>query len=260
MSAIVLSYTTTTIFKSAKQLCVMIAAYVFHGQSFEIRDYILALAMGGGIAIWSLADHGARPELTPSDQLHGMAMIFVSLVTSAAVPNLQQRCLQGTECRSANRAAGDAIAATRDRSLVRATMMLVQYSTGVLWLCAVCVYDGELSAGIVFLRDAQMPVWAALCAYIATTWGGVRCILELVRRYDATMAAMATNVRRAFTLAASQLLFPKPFTRMHVLGLCMVLAGARGLQGAQRKSAPTRKVVGNRKQRGSSLELRRVHA
>ena len=68
---------------------------------------------------------------------------------------------------------------------------------------------GTLLSGATLLLSSA-PLAAMLLGWAAALTAGTACVLRLVDEYSAVVAITVTTVRKAGTLAASFLLFPKP--------------------------------------------------
>jgi len=85
--------------------------------------------------------------------------------------------------------------------------------------------SGTLRLGLALLARERRLTAAFLLWAVAIT-GGTTLIMQLVSDYSAVTAVSVTSVRKAATLVASFVLFPKPLGWGHVAGaLCVFRCG-----------------------------------
>ena len=136
--------------------------------------------------------------------------------------------------------------------------MAAQFAFGALLCVAVVLANGEATALAALAQGAQPPPgllppaplhgtgsdamrspshgarwWrdAAVRSALFTLpmYGGLHAVLRIVARHGAVAAVAVTSTRRVLTLILSFLLYPKPFTRGHAVGLTAVLGAASAL-------------------------------
>ena len=99
--------------------------------------------------------------------------------------------------------------------------MLFQSAAGACYMLAVCSWDGTLLPGMeLVLHDLRVSTLLAIWAFSITV--GTAFVLRLVDEFDAVTAIVVTTSRKALTLFASFVLFPKQFGIGHPLGAMLV--------------------------------------
>lgn len=192
---------TQTVLKSAKLLPVMAGSIVILGKRFTLREWFAAAMLCAGIALFNLSTHFPEPRAT----LAGAACILVALVCDALLGPYQKRALSG----------GVSIS----------ELMLAQSGFGGAFMLVTCTLDGTLRPGIaLLLSDAAVCTTLMLWALAITT--GTALVLRLVDEYSAVTAIVVTTVRKALTLFASFMLFPKHLGIGHPLGAALVFGSA----------------------------------
>ena len=198
---------TQAVLKSAKLLPVMVGSIVILGQGFTLREWLAAAMLVTGIAAFSASNQpepvsGGGP---PHQSLRGGASVLVALVCDAALGNYQKRAFQnGVEV---------------------SQLMFFNSLCGLAYMGVACAAAGTLLPGFSLLL-AEPPVALMLLAWAGALTAGTALVLRLVDEYSAVTAITVTTLRKAGTLAASFLLFPKPIGAGHFLGAALVLGSA----------------------------------
>ncbi len=194
-----------TVLKSAKLLPVMAGSILLHRRVFSAAEWLAALMLASGIALFSL-QQSALSEAPPSTGgVVGLSCIVVALVCDALLGNLQQSVLQS--------------------GVTVNSLMACQSAFGVLSMLVTCYLSGTLAAGIRLVASdgvlfGELVLWA-LCLL-----GGTELILRVVGEYSAVVAVLITSMRKAATLFCSFLFFPKPLGIGHPIGAALVLGSA----------------------------------
>ena len=106
-----------------------------------------------------------------------------------------------------------------------AQLMFFQSVCGLAYMGVACAAAGTLLPGAALLL-AEPPIALMLFAWAGALTAGTALVLRLVDEYSAATAVTVTTLRKAGTLAASFVLFPKPIGAGHPLGAALVLSSA----------------------------------
>ena len=201
---------TQTVLKSAKLLPVMAGSIIVLGKCYSLREWMAALMLCSGVAIFSLSTN--FPEFRST--LAGVLCIAIALMCDALLGNYQQKVLQ--------------------MGVTTEQLLFMQSVFGMVCMLCVTIADGTLLPGIdLLLRDVQVSI--TLIAWAIAIIGGTALILKLVAEYSAVAAIVVTTVRKALTLIASFALFPKHIGIGHPIGAALVFGSAFVAQSAKRK-------------------------
>lgn len=203
---------TQTVLKSAKLLPVMAGSIVILGKRYTVHEWIAAVMLCLGIAVFNLSTH--LPEFRQS--LAGAACIGVALTCDAMLGNYQQKLLTTTGVSS------DAL-------------LLVQSAFGMVYMLIATSLDGTLAPGVRMLFE-DSAVCTTLVAWAIAITMGTSLVLRLVGEFSATIAIVVTTARKALTLLASFVLFPKHIGIGHPIGACLVFGSAFVAQRKKRSS------------------------
>jgi len=110
-------------------------------------------------------------------------------------------------------------------------LMLHQSAFGILSMLLICGANGSLiSAFEMLVKDARLT--AILLVWATTITLGTALVLQLVSEFSAVTAVTVTTLRKALTITASFVLFPKAMGWGHPVGATLVLASAFVKQGS----------------------------
>lgn len=201
---------TQTVLKSAKLLPVMAGSIVILGRRYSSREWLAALMLCSGVVIFNMST--SFPSF--STTLAGAACIAIALVCDAMLGNYQQQVMS--------------------RGVTTDQMMLFQSLAGMVYMLVVTIADGTLSPGVYLLLH-DVEVSSLLVAWAIAITGGTTLVLKLVAEHSAVVAIVVTTVRKALTLLASFVLFPKHIGIGHPIGAALVFGSAFMAHAAKSK-------------------------
>lgn len=192
---------TQTVLKSAKLLPVMAGSICILGKSFSHREWIAALMLCTGITMFNLSTRFPQLEQT----LAGAACIVVALLCDALLGPYQKHALS--------------------QGATTSMLMLAQSACGGLLMLVTCLLDGTFWPGL-YLLVTDFDVSLTLVLWALALTSGTALVLRLVDEHSAVTAILVTTVRKALTLFASFILFPKHIGIGHPIGACLVFGSA----------------------------------
>lgn len=192
---------TQTVLKSAKLLPVMLGSMVILRRRFSSREWLSALMLVCGVAIFNSSTYAPSFRQTAL----GYSCIGVALTCDALLGNYQQKVLS--------------------RGVTVNELMLYQSASGMVYMLAVVVGSGRLGSGVALLRDEPV-VAGSLALWCAAITAGTALVLTIVDEFSAVVAIVVTTARKALTLLASFVLFPKHMGWGHPIGAALVLGSA----------------------------------
>lgn len=206
---------TQTVLKSSKLLPVMAGSILVLGKRYSRKEWLAAVMLCAGVAVFNSAT--SFPSLQQTAL--GSGCIGVALLCDALLGNHQQKVLAtGTSVNE---------------------LMLVQSAFGAASMLVTCVAQGTLLRGLSLLAE-ERAVLATLCCWVFVITAGTALVLQLVAQHSAVVAIVVTTARKALTLFASFLLFPKPLGLGHLVGAGLVF----GSVFVARKSKAASKAAG----------------
>ena len=229
-----LNYTTATLLKSGKVVSVMLLGFMVNGRKFSWRAVSLATILCVGLGIFGLADKASE---VPRFSVKGLVACLLSLVGSAVCANLQDMLLKRDRMAAAPHPAPIAppssvtasvppVASSPPISSVKEDLMLYQNFVATALAILYCAITGDLAKGTQFLMYGPRRAVLATFGSVSFVYVGMFPLLQIVQQFDATQAQVVTSLRKAVTFVASFVIYPKPFTGMHMTGLLFSLAGS----------------------------------
>ena len=192
---------------------VMAGSIVILGKRYSLREWLSALMLCGGVVIFNLSTkHG---ELHPDARGCGVLECRVDMRRDA-----RQLSAKGPVKR-------------RDARPIDAGAIAVWHG-GML---VITLYEGTFLPGMsLLLHDVEVSAVLVLWAIAITA--GTALILQLVAEYSAVVAIVVTTCRKALTLLASFILFPKHLGWGHPIGAALVFGAAFVSFGAKKAGKP----------------------
>lgn len=217
------TYPTKVIFKSAKLIPTMIVSTLFHSKKYSVLEYVAALLLCMGAAGYSIGPGGNDQDR--NDQWQGIALLLISVLCDAIVPNLQQSLMAPTASSSGPvPSANNNNSSNSNKQLTAAELMVNTNAVGFIGLLFYTQMAGHLVPAITaFIQHPRLVVYLTFvgmglgCAVLAYT--------RLIKASGSVVAVAVATLRKVVTMVLSYLVFPKPFSRIHVLSGLLVLAG-----------------------------------
>jgi drug/metabolite transporter (DMT)-like permease len=200
------TYPLKVAFKSCKLLPTMWLGHLcLLKKTFHRHQYGSAIVMCIGLVVLTLADSDSHDDDT---KLHMLGPILLAVSTSldSVVPNLQERLFTTT-------------------SISTNEVMLLSN----LWMFAVSLIyttvTGELQAALSYCIREQPQTLAVLLVQASCAYVGLRCYLTVIQHHGGVAAVLLANGRKIITISLSFLLWSKPFTKHHGMGLGLIFLG-----------------------------------
>ncbi|KAL1830113.1 hypothetical protein ACET3Z_008525 [Daucus carota] len=199
-----LNYPAQIMFKSTKVLPVMVMGAFIPGlrRKYPLREYVSALLLVFGLIIFTLADANTSPNFS----VIGVVMVSGALIMDAFLGNLQEAIF------------------TTNPETTQKEMLFCSTVVGLPFLIPPMVLTGELFRA--WKSCYQHPyVYGVLVFEAMATFIGQVSVLLLIAIFGAANTALITTARKAVTLLLSYLIFTKPLTEQHGLGLFLISTG-----------------------------------
>lgn len=192
-----INFPTKVVFRSCKLIPTMVVASVVHKKKYSAAEYTCAAAICGGLVMFAAADW----ELSPSFNPIGLALVSLSVVADAILPNAQERLF--------------AMGASR---------LEVTVFTNIFTLIAMTIFDLNLMSAILqILQSQQLLTYFTIYTFIA--YIAISMHMNVVKRFGGVTAVLVATGRKGMTLVLSFVIFPKAFSWLYLAGATMVLGG-----------------------------------
>ncbi|CAB9527532.1 Adenosine 3'-phospho 5'-phosphosulfate transporter 2 [Seminavis robusta] len=203
------TYPTGVVIKSAKLIPTMVVATVWQGQGYTRLEYLAALLLCAGAAGYSYGsgnDHDADATIAPfsANAAWGVALLLVSIVCDAVVPNYQKILL--------------------NQGVPVAQLMINCNDVGTLGVVAYMIVTGQLFAVIrTCYNHPQLFMYLTFVGIGLST--AVWAYTKLIQATSSVMAVTVSTLRKVATMFLSCIIFPKPLLTIHIYSGCLVLLG-----------------------------------
>merc|ERR1712088_554222 len=155
-----LNYPTQVVFKSCKLIPVLIGGILLQRKKFSFMDFVAAISMCIGLAIFTLADS----KLSPTFDSIGVAMLSIALVADAVVSNVQEKAMKMHQA-------------------LNAEVILYSYGIGTCYLVFCLLLSGHLSSGIASFATNPWQNYGLAFIFSLTGYLGMQVVLSLVRTF-----------------------------------------------------------------------------
>ncbi|KAI3687504.1 hypothetical protein L1987_81201 [Smallanthus sonchifolius] len=199
-----LNYPAQLMFKSTKVLPVMIMGAFIPGlrRKYPLREYFSAFLLVVGLILFTLADANTSPNFS----IVGVVMVSGALIMDSFLGNLQEAVF------------------TINRETTQMEMLFCSTVVGTPFLIPPMILTGELFRA--WNSCYEHPyVYGVLIFEAVATFVGQVSVLSLIAIFGAATTALITTARKAVTLLLSYIIFTKPMSEQHAVGLILIAAG-----------------------------------
>ncbi|KAI3707043.1 hypothetical protein L6452_25217 [Arctium lappa] len=199
-----LNYPAQLMFKSTKVLPVMIMGAFIPGlrRKYPPREYLSAVLLVVGLILFTLADAQSSPNFS----IIGVVMVSGALIMDSFLGNLQEAIF------------------TINRETTQMEMLFCSTIVGTPFLIPPMIVTGELFKAWKSCSDHPY-VYGVLIFEAVATFVGQVSVLSLIAIFGAATTALVTTARKAVTLLLSYVIFTKPMSEQHGIGLILIAAG-----------------------------------
>eukprot|EP00752_Nemacystus_decipiens_P008223 g7353.t1 len=205
VSMLYLSYPAKVLFTSSRTVPIMFFGVVWQGRRYSFREYGAVCLLVTGLATFMAADDHSSTSDTPLP-LSGVVPMSLAVVVAAVNFNVQEEVM--------NRHATEPDELT-----------MFSHLCGTVYLALFCAFSGELESGVAFLRGKIVWGMGAVMLFCVSGFLGRTCMVALTKRFGEGHSAITTTTRKMVNVTLSVILFPKPFTLQHLVGVILFVIG-----------------------------------
>ena len=198
-----INYPTKVVFRSCKLIPTMVIAVTLNKKKVKSSEFVFGTLISLGMILFATADF----KVSPNFDFVGIILVSVSVIADAFLPNYQERVFSHGSSR-----------------------IEVTYYTNILCLGGMTVFfslsgDLQKAFGYAFANPHALMLMTiyTVIAYIAITFH-----MALVKEYGGITTVLVGNTRKALTIVASFILFPKPGSWLYVAGGVLVFGSLIG--------------------------------
>lgn len=127
-----LNYPTQVIFKCCKLIPVLIGGILIQKKKYGILDFLAAISMCVGLALFTLADS----YISPNFNVIGVLVISMALLCDAAIGNVQEKAMKNYKATNTE-------------------VVFYSYSLGFVYLLTIMVLSGQFFSGFTFCLNVS---------------------------------------------------------------------------------------------------------
>merc|ERR1719235_2756564 len=188
--------------KSFKMMPVMIWGIIISGKAYEMKDWLIALAVTAGVTEFLMTGQISAAHSDQGDSIFGLALLVGFLAFDGFTSTFQEKLF-------------------KEHATTKHNQMLYINTFSAVTSIITLVVTGGFAEAITFcsahprfMLDASMLSAGAV--------GGQFFIYSMVKEFGALAFAATMNVRQVVSIILSYILYTKPITLPQILGLAMV--------------------------------------
>jgi len=197
-----LNYPTQVIFESSKLLPVLLGGILIQGKRHGALDFVSACFMCLGLMLFTLADS----QVSPNYHSSGILMISISLISDAAIGNLQEKTI-------------------KQHNVSNSEIVLYSYSVGFVYLFFLVAVFTDIASAIHFCWYYPKQTYGYAFLFSLTGYLGIQIVLGIIRKFGAFLAATVSTFRKAVSIIFSFIFLAKPFTIAYIYSGALVMLG-----------------------------------
>jgi len=217
------SFPTKVVFKSAKLIPTMIVSAIIHrgksNQKYGMMDYIAALFLCAGAAGYGYKSGSGDIDLDRTSW-YGISLLTVSIICDAFLPNLQQKLMMP----SVTDSNGNNDNLQQQTGISAATVMVNTNAVGFGALLIYMIISGSLMISIATALADPYLILYLVCVGLGLSTA-VLAYTKLIKAEGSVVAVAVSTFRKVVTVMLSYVIFPKPFTNIHIFSGLLVLIG-----------------------------------
>lgn len=219
------AYPVKIVFKSSKLIPTMIVSIFFLGKSFSLADYLSALMLCTGTALFVYDPTKASPAHShDSDQSilsPGVLLLLAAVTCDAFLPNVQKRMLSSV---------------TPEELMVNSNL----FGSLLLFFYMLCSGAVNDFFRVLLVADSALMLCASLAGVGACLASAVLCYTHLIKEAGPIVAVGVATLRKVVTLVLSYVVFPKPLSLVEISAFCLIVVGL-GIEAWKRSVVPITK-------------------
>ena len=192
-----INYPTKVVFRSCKLIPTMMIAMVYNKKKVKSYEFMFGTFISLGMVLFATADFHVSPDF----DFLGIILVSISVIADAFLPNYQERVFSHGSSR-----------------------IEVTYFTNILCLGGMTLFftisgDLQKAFGYALANPHALMLMSiyTIVAYVAITFH-----MALVKEYGGITTVLVGNTRKALTIVASFIFFPKPGSWLYVAGGALV--------------------------------------
>lgn len=223
-AVVYVAYPVKVVFKSAKLIPTMAVATLLQGKRYGALDYVAAALLCAGAAGYSYGSGGGGSDST---QFIGLALLLISILCDALVPNFQQILMAPPTTEKTKvlpHVEGEGETTMAKGGVSAAELMANVNLIGFACLLTYMAISGHLS-DVVTTSVLHPRLVMYLCMVGVGLSTAVFAYTRLIQASGSVVAVAVATLRKVATVILSYVVFPKALLGIHVVSGFLVLGG-----------------------------------
>ena len=247
-----INYPAKTLMKSCRVVFTMFFGILLVGKQYRLVDYVVALLLVAGLAIFMQADASSSAIFKPM----GVFMLTISLLCDGATNIMSETTM-------------------KSYGIGQDELIFRMFSLALIAVTAAATFKGDLHVGLLWLlRPGTYDEWKEGVGADEVTWSvpgkiamivlfssmgffGSSCSAAITKNFGALAMSMTSTARRATTLFISFFMFDNECTYKHVAGVTifMVALSMKSVVSRSKGMKPTKTPLSPPPTRPLSVDL-----
>eukprot|EP00931_Biecheleriopsis_adriatica_P011893 TRINITY_DN11298_c0_g2_i1.p1 TRINITY_DN11298_c0_g2~~TRINITY_DN11298_c0_g2_i1.p1 ORF type:complete len:381 (-),score=68.74 TRINITY_DN11298_c0_g2_i1:39-1181(-) len=190
--------------KSFKMMPVMVWGILISGQTYKLKDWLIAAGVTGGVTGFLLTGDIKSKHADQGSSVYGLLLLLAFLACDGFTSTFQEKLF-------------------KEHKTSKYNQMLYVNSGSAVVSSSTLVASGGLSKALGFVSRHPSVMWdASLLSCSAVT--GQFFIYSLVKEFGALVLAATMNMRQVLSILTSYILYTHPISLPQILSLVLVFA------------------------------------
>merc|ERR1719217_1431919 len=182
--------------KSFKMMPVMIWGIIISGKSYGMKDWLIALAITGGVTEFLMTGNISAADSDQGDSMYGLALLVGFLAFDGFTSTFQEKLF-------------------KEHSTTKYNQMLYINLFSAITSCLSLLIFGGFSEALTFCMVHPKIIMDASVLSVSAV-GGQFFIYSMVKEFGALAFAACMNVRQVVSIIVSYIAYSKPVTLLQI--------------------------------------------
>ena len=197
------SFSLQTLFKATKVIPVMIMGRLLKGTNYSVVEYLEAILITGGVAVFSMSSNSPYTETDNGHEIKGFMLLVVYVLSDSFTAQWQSRIY-------------------RDYGKIDTYHMMYGVNCSSIILTALAlVFSGDIPKVIEFCMYNPLALWYNVITAITSTTGQM-AIFYTIKRFGPVVFTIIMTTRQMLSIVLSTIVFGHSISAGSVLGALFV--------------------------------------
>lgn len=197
------SFSLQTLFKATKVIPVMVMGRLLKGTQYAAVEYLEAILITGGVAVFSMASKSSKKESDGGFEMAGFMLLSAYVLSDSFTSQWQSRIY-------------------RDYGKIdHYHMMYGVNCSSIIFTVLALVFSGDIPRVVEFMMYNPAALWYNVLTAITSTTGQI-AIFYTIKRFGPVVFTIIMTTRQMMSIVLSTILFGHSITTGGVVGALLV--------------------------------------